>query len=60
MMVPGKRGAKATCPGACAVNSVMNKLPPLKLRYSPAKKPPPVWVSIAMVSVIQHMQFVWL
>lgn len=59
-IVPGKRGAKATCPFPRAENSVMKKLPPLNERFSPAKNPPPVWVFISIVSFIQHMQLVWL
>jgi transposase InsO family protein len=60
MIVPGKRGAKATWPWPRAMKSVMKKLPPPKLRARPAKRPPPVWVLISTESFIQHMQLVWL
>ena len=60
MIVPGKRGAKATWPFPRAVKSVMKKLPPPKLRLRPEKNPPPVWVFISIESFIQHMLLVWL
>ncbi len=58
---PGKRGAKATwlLPRS-AVKSVMKKLPPVKLRARPAKKPPPVLVCMRTPGVIQAMVAVWL
>ena len=60
MIVPGKRGAKATWPFPRALNSVTKNEPPPKLRMRPDKKPPPVCVFMSMESFIQHMQFVWL
>jgi hypothetical protein len=56
----GKRGAKATWPCPSAVKSVTKKLPPAKLRFRPARKPPPVLVSMRTASFIQAMQLVWL
>ena len=59
-ILPGKRGAKATWPGCSAVKSVMNRVPPDIARLRPANRPPPVWVSMTMPSVIQAMAAVWL
>ena len=59
-MAPGKRGAKATWPAPPAVKSVMKNDPPPNERFRPAKKPPPVWVSIVTWSFIQAMVLVWL
>ena len=59
-MVPGNRGANEMWPALRAVKSVMNRLPPLRLRLIPANNPPPVWVSMAMLSDIHAMQLVWL
>ena len=47
-IVPGKRGAKATWPGPLAVKSVMKNEPPPNARFSPANRPPPVCVFIAI------------
>ena len=61
MIVPGKRGAKATWPvRPSAVKSVTKKLPPVRLRRIPANSPPPVLVCIRTPSVIQAMVAVWL
>ena len=60
MIVPGKRGAKATWPSPCAVKSVMKNEPPPNERAKPARKPPPVCVSIVTWSFIQAMALVWL
>jgi len=60
MIVPGKRGANATCPLPRAVKSVTNRLPPLSVRMKPAKMPPPVVVFISTASFIQHIVLVWL
>ena len=46
--------------GPCAVKSVMKNEPPPNERFSPAKKPPPVWVFIATASFIQAIVLVWL
>ena len=59
-IVPGKRGANEMWPAARAVKSVMNRLPPLRLRLMPANSPPPVCVFMAIVSDIHAMQLVWL
>ncbi len=61
MMVPGNRGAKATWPAPpSAVKSVTKKLPPVRLRFRPANRPPPVLVCMRMPAVIQAMVAVWL
>ena len=60
MIWPGKRGAKATLPAVLAPYSVMNSDPPDIARFSPAKKPPPVCVSMVMPSVIHAIACVWL
>ena len=57
---PGKRGAKATWPGASAEYSVTNRLPPVAARLRPAQKPPSVCVFIAMPSDIHAIWWVWL